>query len=444
MSASNSRPNTAALTAGPSKKPVKPPVVQPGSGNNIIINPCQVRVPEFSISAHRVLTAECLFYPKRLNPILECIRNVGKEFGEILPDFQVGRTTGVLFLRYDLLPIMYTREGEPNRCSLRYHRLHPEYIHQRIEALGHSYNLRILLLMCDISEHQEHIRELTKICMINNLTIIVAWTPDEAGQYLATFKQFEHKPPDLIRERVERAPAALMRAALTSISKVNKTDVETLRTSFGSMAGIARATSAQLAQLPGFGPKKVARMKDAFERPFRNNATSALLSEPSAPESTSLPNTASTSTVADVATNKDSSKGKGKEKEKENSASIAGPSNIALPGSGRAESPPWDIELDLNSPTPPPPPSSQPRTQIQPTPKPQNPSRAESPIWDIELDLNSPEPEEPPPPPPSQPRKRAASPMWDMELDLEEDEIEEFDDVPGSKEQGKASKRRKT
>lgn len=34
--------------------------------------------------------------------------------------------------------------------SLRYHRLHPEYIHQRIERLGQSYNLRILLLMCDI------------------------------------------------------------------------------------------------------------------------------------------------------------------------------------------------------------------------------------------------------------------------------------------------------
>lgn len=73
--------------------------------------------------------------------------------------------------------------AERPRCSLRYHRLHPEYIHQRIEKLGHSYNLRILLLMCDVvrlkpslvtvfacltsmilqSEHQEPIRELTKV-----------------------------------------------------------------------------------------------------------------------------------------------------------------------------------------------------------------------------------------------------------------------------------------
>jgi len=79
--------------------------------------------------------------------------------------------------------------------SLRYHRLHPEYIHQRIERLGQSYNLRVLLLMCDIvrpshlpfphptlsntipqSEHQEPIRELTRVCLVNNITVIVAWS----------------------------------------------------------------------------------------------------------------------------------------------------------------------------------------------------------------------------------------------------------------------------
>ena len=64
-------------------------------------------------------------------------------------------------------------------CSLKYHRLHPEYIPTRIEKLGTSYNLRILLILCDIvrclasspppvepcfqSEHREPIRELTKV-----------------------------------------------------------------------------------------------------------------------------------------------------------------------------------------------------------------------------------------------------------------------------------------
>ncbi|KAH9972581.1 restriction endonuclease type II-like protein [Lactifluus volemus] len=219
----------------------QPPVVQPGSANSIIINPCQ-----------------------RLNPIVECIRNVPKVFGDILPDYQVGRTTGVLFSVFLFLRVL---------PSLRYHRLHPEYIHQRIERLGQSYNLRILLLMCDISEHQEPIRELTRVCLINNITVIVVWSPDEAGQYLTAYKQCEHRPPTLIRERVDKTPSALLRASLTSIPRVNKTDVETLRTSFGSFAKIAQADATQIARLPGFGPKKVARIKDAFERPFRTGTT---------------------------------------------------------------------------------------------------------------------------------------------------------------------------
>ncbi|KAJ7096233.1 restriction endonuclease type II-like protein [Mycena epipterygia] len=289
--------------------PVVPPVVIPngGSGNNIIVNPLQ-----------------------RGNPVLEAIRNVPKEFGDIVCDYQVGRTTGVLFL------------------SLKYHRLHPEYIHTRIEKLGHSYSLRILLVMSDVTEHRDPIRELTKMCLINNVTILVAFScvvfsssrafvhllsrVEEAGHYLATFKQFEHKPPDMIKERVDKDYDSILRSTLTSISKVNKTDVETLRTSFGSFANISRATSDQLQNLPGFGQVKVRNIKNAFDKPIRNNATT---------------------TLDMLATQ---AKGKGKEREEQPPSSSSRP---------RALSPIWDIERD-NGPTDPP----------------------HSPPWDIELDLN--------------------------------------------------------
>jgi len=152
--------------------------------------------------------------------------------------------------------------------SLKYHRLHPEYIHHRIEKLGNMFTLRILLLVCDIGEHQESIKEITKTCIINNVTIMVAWTLEEAGFYLSTFKSFEHKPPDLIRERVDKDFAAMYRASLTSISKVNKTDVETLKTNFGSLTDISLASSDKMQLLPGLGKIKVRRIKDAFERPF--------------------------------------------------------------------------------------------------------------------------------------------------------------------------------
>jgi hypothetical protein len=56
---------------------------------------------------------------------------------------------------------------------------------------------------------------------------------EEAGHYLSTFKQFEHRPPDMIKGRIDSDYRSRLRASLTSISKVNKTDAETLRTTFG-------------------------------------------------------------------------------------------------------------------------------------------------------------------------------------------------------------------
>ncbi|KAL1703239.1 DNA repair protein rad10 [Schizophyllum commune] len=312
-------------------KPANPPVVVPsGGGNNIIVRPVQ-----------------------RGNPVLEAIKHVGKEYGDIVADFQVGRTTGVLFL------------------SLKYHRLHPEYVHTRIEKLGHSYTLRILLILCDVSEHRDPIRELTKTCLINNITVIVAFSVEEAGHYLATFKQFEHRPPDMIKERVDKDYNSVLRSALTSISKVNKTDVETLRTSFGSFADIARASSDQLSNLPGFGQVKVKNIKNAFEKPIRNKATSALPFVPSQAMASQQSSMAS-STAAEPSSSSSAAP-----------SATAGPSRPvpATPSAprlgARSPSPEWDIEKDLS---PEPDPSSS---------RPQDrPPRSPSPVWDIELDLN--------------------------------------------------------
>ncbi|KZO95652.1 DNA repair protein rad10, partial [Calocera viscosa TUFC12733] len=220
-------------------RPIRPPVIQPrraagGTTQTIIVNPCQ-----------------------RGNPVLDAIKNVPWEYGQIVPDYQVGATTAVLFL------------------SLRYHRLHPEYVHTRIGKLENRFQLRVLLMMCDVSEHEEPIRELTKVCLINNLTIMVAWTPEEAGLYLSTYKLFEHKPPDRIKERVDKDYSSLLRAALTSIRGVNKTDVTTLSSNVGSVREIADASVETLLACPGFGEVKSRRVSEAFQRPFRNAGKSA-------------------------------------------------------------------------------------------------------------------------------------------------------------------------
>ncbi|KAJ2336668.1 ssDNA endonuclease and repair protein rad10 [Coemansia sp. RSA 2673] len=101
------------------------------------------------------------------------------------------------------------------------------------------------------------------------MTILLAWSLDEAGRYIETLKAFEHRQPDIIRERVEDTYMARLANSLTSIKSVNKTDVLTLSSNFGSFEGVAKATSDELSLCPGVGDLKAQRIFKAFHEPGR-------------------------------------------------------------------------------------------------------------------------------------------------------------------------------
>uniref|UniRef100_A0A8B9VFP3 ERCC excision repair 1, endonuclease non-catalytic subunit n=1 Tax=Anas zonorhyncha TaxID=75864 RepID=A0A8B9VFP3_9AVES len=130
----------------------------------------------------------------RGNPVLRFVRGVPWEFGDIVPDYVLGPSTCALFL------------------SLRYHNLNPDYIHERLRSLGRSYALQLLLLQVDVKDPHQAVKELAKICVLADCTLILAWSPEEAGRYLETYKAYEQKPPDLLRERVE--PGYMARVSL--------------------------------------------------------------------------------------------------------------------------------------------------------------------------------------------------------------------------------------
>ncbi|KAF9116815.1 ssDNA endonuclease and repair protein rad10 [Mortierella sp. AM989] len=187
---------------------------------------------------------------QRGNPLLQFIRNVPYEYGDIVPDFIVGLTSCIVFL------------------SIRYHRLHPEYIFSRIAALGKTFVLRVLLVLVDVDTHQQAIRELTRVAMANDLTIICAWSNEEAARYIEAFKAYENKAPDAIKERVDNDYLSKLTDSLTQIQSVNKTDVITLSSTFGSFSNIMNASVDELGILPGFGERKVKRLLEAFDQPF--------------------------------------------------------------------------------------------------------------------------------------------------------------------------------
>lgn len=168
--------------------------------------------------------------------------------------------------------------------------------------------------------------------------------------------------------------------------RIPRRNIHAIDPGIQSFAAISRASSEQLQNLPGFGQVKAKRIQDAFNKPFRNNSTSAI------PIATQLQLRASQHSASSQGDN-------GKDREVD-----AQVENTSTP---EADEP--------RVPTPPRPPSP---------PRPRAP-RAPSPTWDIELDLNS-SPESGPPPV----RKRPPSPMWDIELDLNASDTDD-EDVDG-------------
>ena len=55
----------------------------------------------------------------------------------------------------------------------------------------------------DIKDPYIPIKELTKMCLLADLTLLLSWDAQEAGKIIETYKVFEYKPPDLIMGKQE-------------------------------------------------------------------------------------------------------------------------------------------------------------------------------------------------------------------------------------------------
>ena len=80
---------------------------------------------------------------------------------------------------------------------------------------------------------------------------MLAWSAEEAGRIIETYKTLEDKPPDLIMEKNNPDPHSKLVEALTSVKSVNKTDAATLIGAFGTMEGIVAASIEDLSMCPG-------------------------------------------------------------------------------------------------------------------------------------------------------------------------------------------------
>jgi len=254
LAASSGAP-TAPRIQQPTPQRIQQPTPQrldraPPTSNNSTT--AKVVQPTPQVIATRTGASSILVSPRQKgNPILTNLRSFAWEYSDIPADYVLGVTTCALFL------------------SLKYHRLHPEYIYNRIRLLAGKYNLRVLLTMVDIDNHEDSLKELSKTSLINNVTIILCWSAAEAARYLELYKSYEHANSSAIRGIESKSYPDKMVDFVTVPRSINKTDAVTLVSAFGSIRGAVNARPEEIAIIGGWGEKKIKKWCEVVDEPFR-------------------------------------------------------------------------------------------------------------------------------------------------------------------------------
>jgi len=192
---------------------------------------------------------------QRGNGVLDYIRNVPVQYHTMVPDYIFSSTGAALFL------------------SIRYHNLYPEYIYRRIAALGKDFTLRVLLVLVDVDDNAAVLLHLNKAAVTHNLTLVLAWSEEEAARYLETYKALDGKDSSVIQKAKDSTHLAdQVTDVLTVVKGVNKTDAASVLTQFGSVAAAMAASPDELGLISGLGEVKVKRLHNAFHKPFSSKA----------------------------------------------------------------------------------------------------------------------------------------------------------------------------
>ncbi len=181
------------------------------------------------------------------NKLLKHFRYVGYELNESISPAH--------YLMYDSCCAMF--------LSVKYHVIYPNYIYDKLNELRNSYQLKVLLVLVDHIEFQSSLKELTKLAIRTNCTLMLAWSYEEAANYLENYKLFAERTPDIIMGKlnansdVSQTPYQCLVEAFTSIKSINKTDAVSLISTFDTFENIVKTDEEELTLCPGMASLKV-------------------------------------------------------------------------------------------------------------------------------------------------------------------------------------------
>lgn len=191
---------------------------------------------------------------QRGNPLLKSFQINSYSFEKIVPDYILGSKCCALFL------------------SLKYHNMYPQYIYDRMNAIGSNYALRVLLVLIDVHDSNHSLKEMIKICSLGDFALMCAWSYEDAGHILDSYKCFEHKSPESIMDKKIVNKTSQYQCnldALTAIKTINKTDALSLLSTFNTLENIVKSTKLQLNVCPGLGSTKAEALCKFFTKPFK-------------------------------------------------------------------------------------------------------------------------------------------------------------------------------
>lgn len=76
-----------------------------------------------------------------------------------------------------MLPFTVTIPHLLTFCS--YHKLHPEYVHTRLRDIGRGYKVRVLLVLIDMRDCDDALRELSRVAIAKGLSLLIASSEKE-------------------------------------------------------------------------------------------------------------------------------------------------------------------------------------------------------------------------------------------------------------------------
>ena len=184
---------------------------------------------------------------QRGNEVLKHVVQVSYEYKDIPVDYLPNPQTGVLFL------------------SVKYHRLHPEYLENKLKAY-YPYRLLILALLLDTGDYHATLKEL----QLNfSYKLVPCASNQECAMLLEQLSIYANKTEAYLQPRIQDDYKTQAQVVLTTIHGVNKSDVIVLLTKYKTIKGIANATVASLLECPGIARTKAERIHRTFHAPLK-------------------------------------------------------------------------------------------------------------------------------------------------------------------------------